>query len=256
MSWTCPHQTTSDFCDLQKTECHPGIGGCVLAKKFKFIEDDTIKQTIPCPLCRGVACNASPFYQNNKQLYYQCGTCCGIFVSPELRPDRDTELSRYEQHNNDVEDTGYQKFVSPITSAIIRDFSTESKGLDFGAGTGPVISKLLNDQKFQIMQYDPFFHNHPELLNGQYDYIACCEVIEHFYNPNKEFQLLKKLLLPGGKLYCMTDIYDESINFEKWYYKNDPTHVFIYQTETINWIKKEFGFSNVSITGRLITWER
>ena len=211
-----------------------------------------------CTLCgRDVACNVSTtpiFYQNKTQLYYQCRNCCGIFATPESRPDRETELARYQEHNNDVEDIGYQKFVSPITSAVIKDFTPNSNGLDFGAGTGPVISKLLNDQKFQIVQYDPFFHNYPDLLEKKYDYIACCEVIEHFYNPSKEFNLLKKLLLPNGKLYCMTDIYNETINFEKWYYKNDPTHVFIYHKTTINWIKEKFGFSNVSIDGRLITY--
>ena len=57
-----------------------------------------------------------------------------------------------------------------------------------------------------------------------------------------------------GKLYCMTDLYDKSINFHKWYYKNDSTHVFIYHKNTIHWIKEKFGFSNVTIEGRLITF--
>ena len=136
----------------------------------------------------------------------------------------------------------------------MRDFEPIHKGLDFGAGTGPVISKILQDNNFEIAQYDPFFHNHPELLKKRYDYIACCEVIEHFYNPRKEFQLLRNLLQPNGKLYCMTDIYDQTIDFEKWYYKNDPTHVFIYHKKTVEWIKDKFGFSDVTINDRLITF--
>ncbi len=253
MSWTCPHQIKSNFCNLQRIECKPGVGGCVLAKKFNFVEDNITKQQNLCPLCDN---NSSIFYQNNKQLYYQCKNCYGIFVPPDQRPNRESELTRYEQHNNNVEDAGYQKFVFPITSSIMRDFPTNSTGLDFGAGTGPVISKILDDNNYSIKQYDPFFHNHPELLNNKYNYIACCEVIEHFYNPNKEFKLLNNLLLPDGKLYCMTDIYNKTINFDKWYYKNDPTHVFIYQQETINWIKDNFSFSKVTIDKRLITWEK
>lgn len=206
-----------------------------------------------CPLCN-TATTTPIFYQSNTQLYYQCGNCSGIFVDPALRPDADVELARYKQHNNDVEDEGYQKFVSPITSAVMRDFTTHEHGLDFGAGTGPVISKILHDNNFKIAPYDPFFHNHPELLAVKYDYIVCCEVIEHFYNPRKEFKLLRNILLPGGKLYCMTDIYDESINFDKWYYKNDPTHVFIYHKNTIEWIKNKFDFSDVTVKNRLITY--
>lgn len=204
-----------------------------------------------CPLCNSPG---DILYQNNKQLFYQCKNCYGIYIDENTRPDWEAEKARYILHNNDVNDKKYQNFVSNITSAIMKDFTQKDKGLDFGAGTGPVISKVLNDNGFCIVQYDPFFHNYPELLNEKYDYIACCEVIEHFYNPQKEFSLLKKLLRQNGKLYCMTDIYDESIDFHKWYYKNDPTHVFIYHKNTIQWIKKEFGFLNVTIEGRLISY--
>ncbi len=112
----------------------------------------------------------------------------------------------------------------------------------------------MNDHGFQIVQYDPFFYNFPVLLESTYDYIVCCEVIEHFYNPKKEFNLFKKLLKPSGKLYCMTVLFDDSMDFHKWYYKDDPTHVFIYHHKTIDWIKESFKFSNASIEGRLITF--
>ena len=180
--------------------------------------------------------------------------CVGIFVDEGLRPDRITEKLRYQEHNNDINDLNYQQFVSPITEAILINHTRNDKGLDFGAGTGPVISKVLEDNNYSIAKYDPLFHNKPELLNDKYDYIACCEVIEHFHNPKKAFRVLKKLLKKSARLYCMTDIYDESIDFHKWYYKNDPTHVFIYQEHTIHWIQQEFGFLNVSITNRLITF--
>lgn len=45
-------------------------------------------------------------------------------------------MLRYQKHNNDIEDDGYQKFVAPITTAIMKDFTQNHKGLDFGAGTG------------------------------------------------------------------------------------------------------------------------
>ena len=207
--------------------------------------------TNPCPLCNSTS---TVFYQNKKQLYHQCSNCYGIFVDQELRPNRETEMLRYQKHDNDIDDEGYQKFVAPITSAILRDFNNNHKGLDFGAGTGPVISKILKDNNFLIIQYDPFFHNDPNLLEEQYDYIAACEVIEHFHNPKKEFSLLKKLLLQNGKLYCMTNIYNESIDFHNWDYISDFTHVFIYHEHTIFYIKEKFEFLNVTIEDRLITF--
>lgn len=204
-----------------------------------------------CPLCD----NSGVLYHKTKRrLYYRCNTCYGIFINEALRPNPETEKARYEEHNNDIEDKKYQKFVSPITTAIMRDFSQSDTGLDFGAGTGPVISKILDDNNFQIKQYDPFFHHFPDLLKSKYDYIACCEVIEHFHSPHKEFALLKKLLKPDGKLYCMTDIYDENTVLQNWYYLNDPTHVFIYHSNTLRWIKEEFNFSDLLIEERLITF--
>lgn len=204
-----------------------------------------------CPLCNSAS---TVFYKHKKQLYHQCNNCNGIFVDKNLILSKEAEMFRYQKHDNDIEDEGYQKFVAPITLAIMKDFTKNHIGLDFGAGTGPVISKILQDNDFHIKLYDPFFHNHPNLLESQYDYIAACEVIEHFHNPKKEFRLLKKLLLQNGKLYCMTNIYNESIDFHEWDYKNDKTHIFIYHKNTIHWIKKNFGFSNVTIKDRLITF--
>jgi len=204
-----------------------------------------------CPLCDS---EAETFYDQNKRHFYKCKNCDGFFLDKKLWSTKEEEIARYMTHNNDIEDKKYQQFVSPITSSVLRDFTLHHKGLDFGAGTGPVISKVLEDNNFQIVQYDPYFHNYPSLLESAYDYIVCCEVMEHFYDPKKEFTLLKKLIVPNGKLYCMTVLFDDSTEFHNWYYKNDPTHVFLYHKNTIHWIKENFGFSNVSIEDRLITF--
>ncbi len=152
-----------------------------------------------------------------------------------------------------MNDPGYQAFVSPIVSAVLRDFTPNHSGLDFGAGTGPVISKLLRDRSFTIALYDPLFHDHPELLEDTYDYIVCGEVIEHFRSPGREFALLKRLLKPRGRLYCMTCLYSPEVDFGSWYYIKDRTHVFIYQPATMEWIRRNFGFSSCSIQDRLVT---
>lgn len=179
-----------------------------------------------------------------------------LFMDKDLYYNSEQEKGRYEEHHNSVEDKGYQSFVTPITNGIFRDYKPTDIGLDFGAGTGPVISKLLEDAAYQIKQYDPFFHNYPELLEDQYDYIACCEVIEHFNDPYKEFELLKRLLKPGAKLYCMTSVYDSTIDFDKWYYKNDPTHVFIYRKETLEWVAQQLDFSKLTIEKNLVTFTK
>lgn len=199
-----------------------------------------------CPLCDG---RSRKFYQDQ---FLQCDSCKGIFRPKKNLPTEEAEKHRYEQHNNDVNDLGYQKFVSPITDAVFSNYDKSHNGLDFGSGPSSVISKLLRDKNYNINQFDPYFHNQPEVLNHQYDYIICCEVIEHFHFPYQEFKQLHKMLLPGGKLFCMTHLYSSEQNFDQWYYKNDFTHVFIFQKETIEWIKDEFNFSSVRIDRRFI----
>ncbi len=188
------------------------------------------------------------------QDYLICDTCGGIVKDESKLLSSEDERNRYLKHENDVNDLGYQNFTAPITNAVLRDFNADNTGLDFGAGPSSVISKILRDHNYNILEYDPFFYFDKNLLNQKFDYLVCCEVMEHFYKPAEEFRLLKSLLKPNGKLYCMTHLYDPTINFEKWYYRNDATHVFIYQQETITFIQKEFEFSEVVIDNRLITF--
>lgn len=206
-------------------------------------------QHLQCPLCSGDAV----FSRNNKTTeYHQCLTCRALFMNPADHVSPEREKERYLEHNNDVNDPRFQKFVSPIVETVLENFSPSHRGIDFGSGIAPVITEMIKNKGFNINSYDPLFANKPELLNCKYDYIACCEVIEHFHNPAREFALLRSLLNRNGMLICMTDLYHEEINFPKWYYKDDPTHIFFYHTHTLRWIKEHFNFSSLTINKRLI----
>ena len=208
--------------------------------------------TVPCPLCQH---QARVFYQFKHRLYHQCDFCYGVFMDPALWPDRQAEQSRYLEHLNDVEDKRFQHFVSPITQAVQQFFKSHHQGLDFGAGHAPVITHVLNQSGFSIAAYDPLFFNDDELLKQQYDYICSCEVIEHFHQPANSFALLRDCLKPGGRLFCMTEIYHEAIDFHRWNYKNDPTHVFMYHRNTVSYIADKYHFNKPYIDGRLIVLE-
>ncbi|MDD2888853.1 MAG: class I SAM-dependent methyltransferase [Aliarcobacter sp.] len=199
-----------------------------------------------CPLCNS---SSKTFYKDE---FYKCSCCGGIFRPFEKLLDNEKEKERYDSHTNDSNDLGYQNFVSPITNSILKEFSKEDIGLDFGCGKDSPIVKILRSNEYKIFEYDPYFYDDKKALEQKYDYIACCEVIEHFYNPKKEFELLKNLLKDSGVLYLMTGIYRENIDFSKWWYKNDLTHVFIFQEQTFEWIKKEFEFENMKIEKNFI----
>jgi|SRR6056297_664636 len=203
-----------------------------------------------CNLCKG---RSNIFYEIKDIKYYKCSRCNSIFMCPENFLTYEEERKRYKEHNNDVEDVRYQNFVSDIVEKVKKEWSYKNTlGLDFGAGTGPVITKLLKDDGYDVEIYDPFFCNKEKHLDKKYDYIVACEVIEHFHNPLKEFELLYSLLKKGGKLYCKTEIYSKDIDFEYWYYKDDLTHVFFYQEEAFVWMVKNIGFIEYKIDNRVI----
>jgi len=54
----------------------------------------------------------------------------------------------------------------------------------------------------------------------------------------------------------MTDLLKDEVDFEKWHYKNDFTHVFFYHEHTFKAIERSFGFEMIEISGRLVTLKR
>lgn len=199
---------------------------------------------MPCSLCN---CATRKFEVIQDREYVQCTGCKAILLSPNNYLSPQEEKFRYSLHNNDVNDAGYIEFVSPVIEKIKADFDSSSLGLDFGCGTGPVITSELKKHGYRIELYDLYFQPKKSVLNNNYDFIICCEVMEHFQEPLKEFSLLRSLLKPQGKLYCKTEIWNEAINFKEWHYKNDLTHVIFYNEDTIKWIKEDLGFSSVNI---------
>lgn len=205
-----------------------------------------------CPLCQHKY--TSKYLDHTTGLFHRCGLCHLIFRDPKTHLSPVAEKQRYLAHNNNVNDPDYQQFVAPIVNSVIRDFSEPANGLDFGAGTGPVISKMLSESGHTMTLYDPFFHPEVAALEHQYDFIVCCEVIEHFRQPKQEFLLLKKMLAPHGKLYCMTHLATQGLDFKNWYYKNDKTHVAFYSKKNLEWIRRHFQFSKLSVENRLLVF--
>ncbi|MDC7998879.1 class I SAM-dependent methyltransferase [Gilvibacter sediminis] len=187
-----------------------------------------------CPLCHST--DKQLFYQDRLHEFWQCDQCFGLYRAATNILSAQEEKERYLTHNNDVNDKGYRNFVAPFVNHITQNFTTEQTGLDYGAGTGPVAAVMLEEQGYAVKLYDPFFHPDPSPLKKPYDFIICCEVMEHFHQPDLEFAKLKSLLKPKGQLICKTDLYDGKLNFEKWYYKNDPTHVFIYHPKSLEFL--------------------
>lgn len=203
-----------------------------------------------CTLCNTV------LKKKADEKYFICPTC-GAYVKDKkyyVSPER--EKIRYEEHNNDVTDIRYQNFTSPITNFVLENFEASQLGLDYGSGTGPVITKMLTDKGYKVKLYDPYFHPDSDYLNYKYDYILSCEVFEHFYYPKKEIEKILSLLKTNGKLLIMTEVYDNLKDFKTWSYPKDITHVFIYTEKTINYIAEKFNLDIEKQNHRLIVFRK
>jgi len=167
-----------------------------------------------CPLCRkeNIVIEA---YVGLKP-YWHCHECRIIFLSPEHRLDSNAERARYLEHENNSSDPRYRKFLSRLARHLTPHLSTGAHGLDYGAGPGPTLSLMLEEQGFSMSIYDPFFAPDTSALEDTYDFITCTETVEHFFNPACEFRRLNSMLKPGGWLGIMTEMVMPEQKFKDW----------------------------------------
>lgn len=206
-----------------------------------------------CTLCNN---KTTLFSEYQERAFYICNNCETVLLHPDYYLNNQEEKGRYDLHSDDVNAVGYQNFVKPITDEVSRCFMKNDKGLDFGCGKTEIVKYVLEQQGFDIKGYDPFYFNDKQLLQAKYNYITSCEVIEHLYQPKEVFEQLYSMLLPGGKLFLKTSLYNLELDFEKWWYKNDPTHVTLYTPKSLEFIKESMGFTSLEISKKLIVLGR
>ncbi len=169
--------------------------------------------------------------RDNKEYWY-CDNCSAKFLGKKHYISMAEEKERYLEHNNEVNDENYRAFLSRLSIPLKEKLSPNSKGLDFGCGHGPALADMLSADGFDVDLYDPFFFPNKTIFSKQYDFIACTETAEHFFDPYKEFDILGGLLNPQGWLGIMTSFLTTKDAFEDWHYRRDPTHVVFYSEKT------------------------
>ncbi len=191
-----------------------------------------------CPLC--ASHQVRFFLVDKKRNYYRCLHCDLRFADAEHFLYGDAEKAIYDCHVNDPQDLRYQGFLNRLAAPLLAQLAPHSKGIDFGCGPGPTLSTMLMKEGHQVALYDPFYYPDSTVLTEQYDFVTCTEVVEHFYRPAKDWPKLFTLLKPRGWLAVMTQLASTDAQFQRWYYKGDPTHVSFYSQTTMNWIAAQF----------------
>lgn len=192
-----------------------------------------------CPLCDSK--NTKLFHEDKKRPYQKCETCDLIYVPASHHLDSEQEKAVYDQHENNPQDSGYRKFLSRAWLPLREQLKKGSSGLDFGSGPGPTLSLMAQEDGFPCAIYDLYFANDPTvLLENGYDFIISTEVIEHLASPIQVLRQLFSMLKAGGLLCLMTKRHHPSLDFSRWHYILDPTHITFFSEQTFLWIAKEF----------------
>lgn len=191
-----------------------------------------------CPLCQNVT--TVLFHRDQRREYRQCSVCALVFVPTDYHLSHESERAEYDLHRNDLNDVGYRRFLSRLADPLATRLTSPSHGLDFGCGPGPLLAKLLESKGHMVAVYDPFYAQHPKTLEHSYDFITCTEVVEHFREPAREFELLFRCLKPSGILALMTKLVIDADAFSRWHYKNDPTHISYFSRPTLAWLAARY----------------
>ncbi len=193
-----------------------------------------------CSVCS--APETHPFININGREYRRCTHCMATILNPAQWLSPEMEYAQYIEHENSPTDGGYRKFLSKLTTPLLKKLAPGQTGLDYGCGPGPVLAQMLSETGHNVSLFDPFFSPDQNVLDKNYDFIACTETIEHFHRPAEEFTRLDQMLRPGGWLAIMTCFQTDDSRFSSWHYRRDPTHVVFYRETTLRHIAKIYGW--------------
>ncbi len=196
----------------------------------------------PCTLCGLPTPRA--LLSRDRRRHFECASCGLVFAARAERLPRSECERRYLQHENGIENAGYCDFLNRAVNRAAPFLPPGSKGLDYGCGPGPTLSKLLAALGHSMTDYDPIFFDRP--LEPPYDFVFSTECFEHFEEPALEIAKIVALLRPGGVLAIMTDLWNASTDFGKWHYATDPTHVSFYSAETLSYVERTFGLERLA----------
>ncbi|UPT76736.1 class I SAM-dependent methyltransferase [Sulfurovum sp. XGS-02] len=195
----------------------------------------------------------APFHHEKTDItYYYCEACQYIFKSPECYQDLGTQEERYNLHENDENDAGYQAYFQRFLDFILPLVTNKPKtALDFGCGRSSLLASMLTKEGIACDYYDPIYHPDRLKEKKKYDLIVSTEVFEHLHQPREVFESLLERLEEGGYLALQTQFHPNDIEaFKTWYYHQDPTHIVFFTAQTFRVLCKKYGVECIADNGK------
>ncbi len=183
--------------------------------------------------------------------YYHCKHCEYIFKNPECYQDLPTQKERYNLHQNDENDAGYQAYFQRFLDFLLPLVGTPGTALDFGCGRSALLASLLKKEGTDCDYYDPLYHPDKTYDSKKYELIVSTEVFEHLHQPREVFESLLERLEEGGYLAVQTQFHPNDVEaFKKWYYHQDPTHIVFFTAQTFKVLCNMYGCEYISENGK------
>jgi SAM-dependent methyltransferase len=196
--------------------------------------------------------------------FYECEDCRFLFSDI-----KDAEDGFYETEylgNSYLPEPGseiqYMRLLH-LAAQLIHKPLWRCRILDFGCGVGHFVKAGrtylgLNVWGFDLAQNgtqvtggepDPHIFSRPP--DQRFDIVVSREVVEHFTDPRGSFQLMKRLLEPGGVIAFQTNLYLPGKHDRTWDYIGPMNgHISLYARPTLRALQRQLGVSRVQ------TWSR
>ncbi|MCO5142186.1 MAG: class I SAM-dependent methyltransferase [Oligoflexia bacterium] len=212
------------------------------AKTFDEKEEIRLGRRMVCSLCQSAKNNLYAEYSSLEK-YFLCEECDGVFLAPNLRLGLSKEKKRYELHQNKLDSPDYSSYLQSILDEVRPDLSSNKKYLDYGCGSERGLERFALKQELKVDSYDPIYEPEIIMVKNGYDGIFAIEVVEHFFEPKKEFLTMDSLICSGGSILLRTSLRPEKeTDFKRWWYRRDPTHVFFYSKKTFSYLADILGW--------------
>ncbi|HEY9189761.1 MAG TPA: class I SAM-dependent methyltransferase [Sulfurovum sp.] len=201
-----------------------------------------------CHICHN-SCDS--FIDEKKKIrYYHCDHCEYIFKSPEYYQELSAQKERYNLHENDENDAGYQAYFQRFLDFILPLTGDPKTALDFGCGATSLLCRMLEKEGMACDYFDPIYHPETLIDTKKYDIIVSTEVFEHLHQPREVFESLLERLEEGGYLALQTQFHpNDREAFQKWYYHQDPTHIVFFTVRTFEVLCRIYGCELIGDNG-------
>ncbi len=238
----------------------------------------TSEQVKQCKLCgeQTMYKFSLPLIADLQGDYFECTKCC-LLQSHHLDALTVQGLIDLANYSPDADlDSGaaWRQFCIAnrlhqlVATRVLPDTDANFKALDFGCGTGFLVSFLAHRFGWKAAGFDPYWtpaYAQPKVYkdwqsvveNSPYNLIIATEVFEHFINPHEELIRIGEILAKDfGFIYVTTGRYVPGQTTRDWNYLAPQSghHVSFYARETMQEIARLMGASGVYQVGAEYEW--